>query len=172
MPTCGPYKKKRVITLSFYADTPKQRLCVRRMVMNKRTHCIQTHCTADLWKITQSVLLCAGARTTTVVFHPTHTHTRLSHTHFGFSCDMNAARGKSGSGPKLLPRQQMSVLTVAMDTGRVAGMEMEWHRELATHRHGASVLTFPSVFYNLQGQSLSVCVSVCLSLTLLGSQSP
>lgn len=57
----------------------------------------------------------------------------------------------------------MSVLTVAMDTGRVAGMEMEWHQELATHGHGAEVLIFPSVFYHLQGQGLSVCTHAYLS---------
>lgn len=52
-----------------------------------------------------------------VVIHPVQTC--LSPTPFSFSCAMNTAHGKSG--PELLPRQQMSVLTVAMDTGQSGG---------------------------------------------------
>lgn len=103
-----------------------------------------------------------------VIFHPGHT--RLSHTHFSVSCAMNAARGKSGSGSELLPRQQMSVLTVAMDASRVAGMEMEWHQELATYGHGAEVLRHIPKYVLPPTGPESVCLSICLCVSL--SKSP
>lgn len=161
-------KKKKTYCCTQTFPFPWQRLDV---YLTRKTHSmagVLVHFAAEMWvtQLRKVFISVTAIRMMSYFILRAHTDTRLSHTPFSFSWARNAARGKSGSGPELPPRQQMSVLTAAMDTGQ-SGEDGDGAASGAGDRrapnlgaHISEPLLQPTGLEPLVGLSASPCVSL------------